>query len=123
MKIEIRVKPNKADEYDEKNAVVTKKEIPMKTKIITLDECDGNLIRGYAIKSPTPPGSHYTAFKFVIIEWKHPNYSFFADACFFFKSLHMKDWGLDTFVSWTSKYSTKDDFLKVFPQFTELFED
>lgn len=121
--MEIKTEPNKADEYNEKNAVITKKKISMKTEIITLDEGDGNLVRGYAIKSPNSSGTHFTAFKFVIIEWQHPNYGHFSDACFFYKALHVMDWNVVTFAAWTWRYKTKEDFLKKFPHFTSLFED
>lgn len=43
-------------------------------------------------------------FTFVIISFMHPNYGYFADAGFFWKSMH-RDWGFVPVIDWMDKYS------------------
>ena len=76
-------------------------------------------------------------FSFVVVCCDHPNYGYFADACFFWTSMHLSaDWEFVPVASWTTKYdrhhinvkSQKEGlptsvslFLKDYPEFKELF--
>ena len=76
-------------------------------------------------------------FAFVVVGWDNGNYGYFADACFFWTSIHLStDWEFVPVASWTTKYdrhhinvkSQKEGlptsvslFLMDYPEFKELF--
>jgi len=62
-------------------------------------------------------------FQFIIIEWEHPNYGYFADAGFYWRSMHSGEWILVPIVNWMSEYKDYKMFIKKYPEFKDLFED
>jgi len=84
------------------------------TKSITLDIGDDYKLRG----TRTAIGT----FDLVVIDWKHPNYGYFADAMLWIKSMHMKEWMPYVVAGCFEEYKTLDDFLEDYPQLRELFE-
>ena len=75
-------------------------------------------------------------FTFVVIGHDNGNYGYFADACFFWTSMHSDRWEFVPVAGWTEKYdrhhidmSEKKNkyptsvnlFLKDYPEFKELF--
>jgi hypothetical protein len=81
---------------------------------IVIDEGEGYFMRGTRID--------VGSFSFVVIEWAHPNYGYFADAMVWIKSLHMDKWELFPIVEW-SKGLTVENLLKDYPSFKPLFEE
>lgn len=90
-------------------------------------------------------------FTFVVVLWEHPNYGYFADAGFFWRSMH-RDWELVHVVAWMERYVVNMEeinksplmeglkkiagkgydkalptginlFLQDYPEFRELFEE
>jgi len=86
----------------------------VEAKSITLDIGDGYRLRGTRATIGT--------FDLVIIDWEHPNYSYFADAMLWIKSMHMKEWKLYIVARCFEEYKTLCDFLEDYPQLRELFE-
>jgi hypothetical protein len=76
-------------------------------------------------------GGHYLrvtrkeigAFVFIIIDWNHPNFGYFADCMFWWSSLH-SDWKSVCVASWTQKYKGNKlyDFFKDYPELIKMFE-
>ena len=60
-------------------------------------------------------------FIIVVVECEHPNFSYFADAMLWVRSMHMADWKPLYIANWTKEYKTSKDFLKEFPEFKEMF--
>lgn len=63
------------------------------------------------------------AFEFVIFEYDHPNYGYFADAMFWWRSMHTSEWQPVPVASWTSKYTALGRFIRDYPMFKPLFRD
>ncbi len=85
----------------------------IEAKSITLDIGDGYKLRGARATIGT--------FDLVVIDWRHPNYGYFADAMLWIKSMHMKDWEVPIVARCFERYKTLDDFLEGYPQLRELF--
>ena len=75
-------------------------------------------------------------FAFVVVGWNNENYGYFADACFFWTSMHLDAlWEFVPVASWTKRYDKHHIevsekvklptcvrlFLKDYPEFKELF--
>lgn len=147
-----------------------------KNGCIIVDEGDDHKIMAYKFRHPTNIHSIKTGlskkqlqsasiiedvpvskffgdpFTFVVVCWQHPNYGYFADACFFWKSMHGNSWNFVPVAGWTNQYDkhhvnveqrnpVKDAldivagksleetfptcvrlFLEDYPEFKELFE-
>lgn len=104
---------------------------------IVIDEGDGYRVMAYRIEHPTnnqrlgdnkelkkvtKEGFGNTLisdifgnpFTFVVCLWSHPNYGYFADAGFFWKSMH-RDWEFVSVVGWMEKYATEMEETKKSP--------
>jgi hypothetical protein len=92
------------------------------TKPIIFEEGDGYRVKAYRLE-----GTHAKffgkAFEFVILEWQHPNYGYWSDAMFWWRSMHTGSWQPVAIVSWCSRYETPEDFLEEYPVFRKLFKD
>jgi hypothetical protein len=88
---------------------------------IIFDEGDGYRTKAYRLE-----GSYAeffgNAFEFVIVEWSHPNYGYWADAMFWWRSMHTGKWQPVPIVSWCAGYDTPEEFLEDFPVFKKLFK-
>ena len=60
---------------------------------------------------------------FVTVEWYQRSWGGFQDAGFFFKSNHMSEWQVAPIADWMQQYVTKEDFLKRFPEFKDIFRE
>ena len=110
---------------------IVKKVENVKVTAIEINEGNGYFMRAYTITplTNTKRGitqivkSFETTMNFVVVEWEHPNYGYFADAGFFWKSMHADKWNVVPIVSWMEDYKTSEEFIKKFPDFKELFEE
>ncbi|RLI15258.1 MAG: hypothetical protein DRO43_01770 [Candidatus Hecatellales archaeon] len=62
------------------------------------------------------------AYSIIIVEWKHPNYGYWADAGIWIKSLHNPQWIKYSDANWFRETSYTE-FVKRNPQFQQLFEN
>jgi len=85
----------------------------MKAKTIN----EGN---GYKVKATRKRAG---TFELVAIDWEHPNFGYFADAMVWTWSPHLYGWVPMHVANWTKKYEQLEQFLKDYPEFSELFED
>ena len=99
--------------------------ILMKTENqIVLDVGDGYKVRATAQIIGT--------FAIVAIDWEHPNYGYFADGIFWYKSMHMFEWDIIPIATWSLRYVNKkkngsrtvllEKFLKDYPEFKDFFD-
>ena len=84
-------------------------------KVKTIEEGEG-----YKVKATR---RSVGTFEIVAIDWEHPNYGYFADAMIWIWSPHLDDWAPTHVVGWAEKYEKLEQFLKDYPEFSELFED
>ncbi len=106
--------------------------------MITISLGDGYKINAKRIDVPS--GFKFSKnFSFVAVGWCHPNYGYFADAGFFWKSMHINSWQLVPLHSMMKEYAIEikiagkptvkplppcvNSFLKDYPQFKGLFEE
>ena len=66
---------------------------------------------------------HAGAFDIVVVDWRHPNYGYFADGMLWIRSLHHREWRPYPVAGWTKQYKRLGRFLAEFPQFRPLFTD
>lgn len=59
---------------------------------ITVNEGDGYKIRAKRINPSKGNKFMGRAYEFVVVEWEHPNYGYFADAMFWWRSMHTHMW-------------------------------
>lgn len=81
-------------------------------KPIITENGDGYFMRG--------TGVDIGSFSIVVIEFKHPNYGYFADFMLWIKSLHMNEWNAFPVVKCGDV--SLNSFLKKYPKFYPLFE-
>lgn len=61
------------------------------------------------------------SFEVVAIDWKHPNFGYFADFMIWIISPHLGDW-IPHPLATGSQYEDVDKFIKDFPEFKPMFE-
>jgi len=92
-------------------------------KPIVVDEGDEYNVRGYRLEGKDPIDFFGSAFEFVVVEWEHPNYDYFADAMFWWRSMHCSEWQPIAIVNWCRQYKGLGQFLKDYPELKKLFGD
>ena len=97
--------------------------------MITFDEGDDFYVRAYRVSLSDKgvddgkySGTFGGPFEFVVIEDHHPNAGYYADAGFFYRSMHLKEWQIVPIASWMEKYQTIEQFLGDYPIFNDLFK-
>jgi hypothetical protein len=97
-------------------------------KPIIIDEGAGYRVRGYtlsakAIKCALMETLIGRSVEFVIIDWEHPNYGYFSDGMFWWKSMHYPEWHPIHLVGWMEKYTKPEELIKDYPEFKDLFKE
>jgi hypothetical protein len=106
-------------------------------KPIVVNEGNGYFIRAYRLESKANGGGKLSseifgkAFEFVVVEQMHPNYGYFADGMFWWRSMHTSEWTAVVVANNLMEFEpTRIDshgglgeFLEIYPDFKELFKD
>jgi len=90
---------------------------------IVVDEGDKYYIRAKRLDMVEGSELFGSAFSFVVVEWEHPNYGYFAGGMFWWRSMHNPEWAPVSVASWCRKYESVEQFLRDYPEFAELFEE
>jgi hypothetical protein len=95
-------------------------------KPIVINEGNGYFIRAYRLESKANGGGKMCsdlfgkAFEFVVVEQMHPNYGYFADGMFWWRSMHTSEWQ-PVIIARSCAFEGLGEFLENYPQFKELF--
>lgn len=74
------------------------------------------------VASSKPSWNRTPSFSFIWVEAYHVH-TFGNEAGYFYKTFRMLDWEIVSLSRWMSKYETKKDFLKDYPEAKEMFWD
>jgi hypothetical protein len=88
---------------------------------IVVDEGDEYCTRAKRLDMDESSPFFGSAFSFVVVEWEHPNFGYFADGMFWWRSMHNSEWTPVSVATWCHKYESVEQFLNNFPEFEELF--
>lgn len=93
---------------------ISKRAVRNKDGSITITEEMGYKTKAYRINIPSGSEFLENAFSFVIILNLHPNYGYFADGGFFWKSMHC-NWTYVPIVTWMRNYDVEMEEIKKSP--------